>query len=863
MVGDTNTTVSQRNEASSGPVSAGSQTARPESGATIQANNRSYGATATGEPVVSNNSINAHNGPYASGPGSDAAMVGDSNLDIGQDARARGGSASSGSQDIGARNGAIAQVGNSCGDAVTETPCGIATAGGVIVSNTLGSEELPSGAGPIAISDGGTDVSASLIGDADAVFTQSAAATSGDATNGSQTTDVSRGTVQNDNFALNGEATSGPAAAINIGSANVGPSAASSTSASASQVGDASGTLDMSATASSGNAVTGSQTTGATGDSVGALTVQNRSASEDDTAVTGGSTAVNIVFAGSGPTALGGDAHAGMVGDSDFDIAVAADAASGDAKTGSQDTIATGSSVVQNDNDSIRNTAVSGDAQALNFEVGVAGPLSTGGTATLAGDATLLIDATATATSGDAVAGTQTADASDEAIVQDRNITADSYAESGPSAAGNMGVAVAGPVAESGDATQAGDAHVSLIQDADASSGTASVGHQDTTASDDSVVQNSNDTLGGTALSAAACASPLCGGTVTDVGDDPVDPADDTFAPVPGGNIAIIVAGPVSRGQGDASASIAGDTRADLTQVATATSGDATTGGQTTTATGGSTVQNENTSTNDWAGCFDAACEAVAGNAAVVVVGPYAEAAGGFSADATQEGDSDFDGLQTSEAVVGSSTAGSQYTDANDSIVQNRNTSEDALAEAGSATAWTGLGVDPFDVDAGPLVVGASAVAETADADAAQSGDSSLDVSLGAYATSGDAVAGSQLTVLDDGTSQSDNDSLGDTASSGPAEAWVVLVGVVGVDAVDGSVEQVGDNPATIDLVVVGSSGDAIAGSQVIDGSGVTTFTVGGPVLLSLPTGDGSVDSGSDNGLTWRKGTFSGAGIGA
>lgn len=953
MVGNTNTTVEQNNNASSGPVTAGSQVSRPQSGATEQNHNSSYGATATGDPVTSYNTVDAHNGPYASGDGANASMVGDGNLDISQDAQAHGGPATSGSQITDSGSDSIVQNSNNCGDAVSEISCGTATAGGVDVSNVFGDSTdallpVPSGTGPVAYSTSGDAVTSSLVGDADAVITQSATGASGGATNGSQVSDVAGATAQNTNEASNGDATSGPVTAANLGIAFVGPLAAGSAPASASQVGDASGDLDMSATGASGNAVTGSQITGAIGDAAGALTVQNRSASEDDTATTGAANAGSTVYANAGPYAAteDGTASAVLVGDASFDVVTVADALSGDAHSGAQYTDATDESTVQNDNDSLGNTAISGDAcsspiceggnlitigagpvafgigaDATSGQVGDAsaelnadassvsgdavagsqdatasgdsvvqdsnlstgnnatsglafssndilansGPFAAGGTsaanASLVGDSDLELDAGSIASSGDAISGSQVAEASDSAVVQDSNEASYDESISGAALSGNFATVIAGPDAgydvvtdeiTGGSAAQVGDADVQLELTSGAFTGDAVSGVQDSTASDDSVVQNDAVSEFSYAYSGPACAHPACGGEITNEADD--------TAFVPGGNIVTLVGGPSAFGDGTATSSLAGDVHVDYGQSALASTGDAISGSQGTNATGDSVVQNSNDSASDVAGCQTLeGCGAVAGNVTNALVGPNATAAAGFAADAVQSGDVRLSGDQDTVATTGDAAAGSQTSDVNDSTIQANNESFDSVATAGPAVAFSGIGTDPFAGSDEPVVIGASADAVAADASAAQVGDDRLDVGVTVSSSSGDAIAGSQLVDLDGvDAGQVDNTATSSFALSGPAQGFSLLNGNVGPNAVDGDVVLVGDVRFTFNDNVETSTGDSIAGSQLIGNSGTVVILGDGEAstasISSAHNGTTFGSDGSDGGVNWQHG---------
>jgi hypothetical protein len=973
MVGDTNTSIDQNTSARSGPASAGSQVSRPGRGTTEQNFNSSNGATATSGPVDASSAITAHNGPFADGDDAGATMVGDGDLDISQETEGESGPARAGSQFTDTTDAdddtVIANI-NSCGDAATAVDCGEATSGDVVVSNTFGdpADPAPSGTGPVATGDGTT---AAMVGDADAVITMVATATSGDADVGVQDT-RGGGTVLNVNEAATGTATSGPVTSTNVASGFVGPFAASlGGPASSTMVGDASGDLDMTVDADSGDAHAGSQVDAPVGDEAGHRTVLNRSASEDDTAVTGAADAGNDVKAFAGPMsnveAGGEEASARLNGDATFDITVVADATSGDSWAGGQHTRATDDAVVMNDNSSSGGEATSGDACAApdcddpaltggNVVEAVSGPVATSdpGTAAAAqdGDDEVTIDLDADADTDDALVGHQLTTAEDDATVLNVNESIDDTATGGNAISGNDVTGVAGPLAAAGAAdaasVQSGDDTLGITAGALSDTEEAVTGSQVTHATGDAVVANVNSSFGNTSIVSdamagnavaafagpvagsatlvlplavpeagafensaaqdgdneividltaraiagpaysgsqrsdvddgtvlntntaedstsqglAACASPLCLGEL-------IDPDTLTPASVPGGNTVTLVAGPSASGDGNAHAVMNGDATAELDADVLAETGLTATSSQADIVHGDSTVENLNTSSGAFAGCVPVSgtdCRATAGNETEVFVGARAVADAGLSATAAQDGDSTLDagGSLSADAVTGNALAGVQATDVRSgSTVQNDNTATDPQGIAGSATSYNGLGVDPFGLVDNTTIVGASAQAIAADASAALSGDSELDVDMEVSSGSGDALSGVQVTVFHRaGTAQETNDSTADSAESGSALVFNLAAGLVGASAIDATgVAGVGDHTLDLDQLAEGFSDDALSGTQVIDDSGITDFTV--VVISALDAGDDFGSQDADGDFAWSSGGFVGRGHGA
>jgi hypothetical protein len=251
--------------------------------------------------------------------------------------------------------------------------------------------------------------------------------------------------------------------------------------------------------ATSGDAVSGSQKLALTveGDA-SRIRVLAQNASPDAEAVSGDADAGNVIEgqAGGEASGAGADAQAGQIGDNDVVLDQAARARSGDALAGSQDiavrvTGSVGELTVLAGNASEGAMATSGDATALNDAAGIGGPVAStdSGSAQAGqiGDNRVDIGQVASATTGDAIAGSQVIDIQVGGSVGDlgvlaSNMSDDAIAMSGDAVAGNVAEAIGGPSATTLDGTamaaQLGDNDVLVDQVADAVSGLAVAGAQ-------------------------------------------------------------------------------------------------------------------------------------------------------------------------------------------------------------------------------------------------------------------------------------------------------------------------------------------------------------------------------------------------
>jgi hypothetical protein len=852
MVGDTDTTVAQDARAEGAPVSAGSQTTEASGGARVQNSNSSAGAVAVGTPVVAFNSAATHNGPAALGGGASARMVGDGSVNVAQLADAEGGPADAGSQFTRANGPAIVQNVNSCGDAVTANPCGIAVAGPVVSANVLGIPFIaPSGAGPVAVSVLGAPASAALVGDADAILTQGASGVGGAAGVGFQGTVVGGGVVQNANSAARGIAVSGPTVTTNGGFANAGPTSVSvGSSSSASQFGGASGSLDQVSTGGSGDAFSGSQTTESVGDLGGIFTVLNRSASEDDVAVTGLAAAGNLSVANGGPVAVGllAPANARLAGNAGFDVQDEANAVSGDALAGSQSTEALGG-VVANDNRSRLGIAVSGPACASqicgggNTSVTTAGPLAVGVT-TPASAAQFGNDASTSrlrsdARTGLAGAGFQKTQALGGVVATTNDATL-GIGVSGPAIAGNLNVGGSGPAAFGFGTTPAtaglfGNASNEIDGNAIAFSGDALTGGQTTKALGGAVL-DSNRTLGTFAFSGFAAA----------------------------GNALFDQAGPVAFGSGGAFQN--GDARIALRPIALGASGDAVSGVQ---ATNGLTGVSANDNRAALAGAFSAnACASPLcagilldedGNAGLVpggnlgfyVAGPVG---GGLLApgNAFLNGNASIAQGLAAGAISGDAVAGSQI-GSGGLFSANANTAIGVLAGCG----FVPLACDATAGNVGAGVAGPIAFGFDAPAASFQHGNAAIfgDPAQKAFAVGGNSIAGSQI----GGSGQRTNNAFGVAAFATLSTAFNGLAAFPGPIALGagepGFAALAGDAVLGVGQDVGSTSGDAFAGSQVSGGTGLGSLLGSGfggfgglPTGLGGLGGTGGLPAGTDLG---------------
>ncbi len=716
----------------------GDNTANVSQSGTAESGDPVAGAQVTGvvaDDATVQNTNNATNPVAVSG---DADVVNDANVTTGPSASTDDGTAQT--SQVGSNDTAVSQFGAAAtGDAVAGGQItGIVGDGEHVVQNTnnatdafaeSGDAEVVNlglaAAGPTAFSTDGV-AQTGQIGDNDAVLTQSSEAESGDAVASSQVTGIVGGsaTVQNQGSSEDGFAASGDTLALNVGFATAAPNAASifGTSASASQTGDNTADVAQDAQSSTGDALAGSQVTGAVGDQGGFLTVQNQQASDGDFAVSGDAEAVNIGFGLAGPNAFAedGDATVSQIGDNDVAVAQVADGTTGDALAGGQvvGAVGHGDVTVQQQLSAVLPFAVSGSVDTVNFGFALSGPSADSffgdASASQVGDNTAAVAQEITGETGDAVAGGQVTGivATGDVVVQNTANTEVAFAVSGELFADNLAFVEAGPSAiADGDATvsQTGDNAAALAQVIDVASGDAVAGGQVTgvVADGDVTVQNTN--VADFAFSVS--------GEVDAVNDG------------------ILEAGPTAVSFFDtASASQIGDNDASADQVIAADSGDAVAGSQVTgvVAGGEAVVQNTNTSEDTFAFSGDV----FADNLLDANLGPSADADG--VASASQVGDNFLDFGQDVSVGTGDAVAGSQVTGvvAPEATIQVSNNDFGSFALSGNGFA--------NNAAAGSLT--AEAFSATATASASTVGDTGFVASQTLSSDSGDAVAGAQVT---------------------------------------------------------------------------------------------------------------------
>ena len=843
QLGSNTGTVSQSGTAKSGDPVAGSQvTGVVGSNATIQNQNSATAPSAVSGDVAMANTAAVVLGPSATtdAGAAQAAQIGDNRADVTQSFTAQTGDAVAGSQVTGIVGG---------GEHTVQNQNSVDGAGTALSGDLDLVSVVAVVSGPLATSGDG-DAQAGQIGSNDAVITQAVEASTGDAVYGSQVTGIVGGsaTVQQQNAAdgLGAEIGSGDTTVTVLAIVVSGPFAqAVGGDAQASQNGDNTADLLQDVEVASGDAVGGSQVTGAVGDEGGFLVVQNQQASDDfvvdsgDVTVGGGAVVIAGALASStaGLQVPSGDAQASQIGDNDVAIAQDIEIGSGDAVAGSQVTGAVGYSdvTVQNQNSADFNTATSGDVEVDDFAaLVVAGPVASSedgdAQASQFGDNDLSVAQEITITTGDAVAGGQVTGVvatGSEVVIQNQNAGDGNVATSGSILDADLTVGlVAGPVAAApaGDAqaTQFGDNSIVADQSVEISTGDAVAGSQVTgvVAGDhaDITVQNQNSGDGNIAtsgtmfdadLTVIVNAGPLAAGEIS-LHTDPAE-------------LEILAAGD------DAQASQIGDNSIDVAQSVNVGTGDAVAGSQVTGVVAGHgsdiTIQNQNSAADNFA---------TSGNVEEVIVdasigaGPTASAFD--DAQAEQIGDNSVTATQSVEVATGDAVSGSQVTGVvagwgSDVTIQNQNASEFNIATSGSVL----LAENNLDVNAGP-----SATSEEGDAQAQQFGDNDLVFAQEAIVSSGDAVAGSQVTGVVGGNEaviQVQGTDEGSGALSGTVFATNTAGGGLTASAVaplgDADAQQIGDG--TFDGVqdLTFESGDAVAGSQVTGqvGTGGTSAT--------------------------------------
>jgi hypothetical protein len=716
---------------------------------------------------------------------------------------------------------------------------------------TVGVNQSNFNGGPAA--NGVVTGSAQQLGSNRGTVSQSAEAKSGDPVAGGQVTGAvaDNVTVQNQNTAIGSIAVSGGAVALNVNQGTVGPSATAVGPAQVSQVGNNSADIAQSTVVETGDAVAGSQVTGIVGR--GEHTIQNSNTSLLGIAVSGAPIGISVNLANAGPLALSAlIGQAGQVGDNDATLSQSSSVKSGDALGGSQVSgIVGGSATVQNQNSSVGglfglpNVALTSPVIAVNISAGGAGGIATGliaAQASQTGDNTVDAVQQLEAETGDAVAGSQVTGAVGDQggflVVQNQQASLGDIAISGDVAVAiNVSIIGGGPRAFAGgfaNVSQNGSNDVAASQVTEVGSGDALAGSQVTGAvgHSDVTVQNSNIGIAGIALS---------GGVGT---------------ALPVVNVSVVASGPTALALGFASASQFGDNSAAVSKRLVAESGDAVAGGQVTgVVASGSTVTIANSNTGLGNIALSGAVAVI--NVDAVFVGPVAAAL--VAAQTSQTGDNTAAISTEVTAASGDAVAGSQVTGVvagpgSDVTVMNQNIGILNFAVSGG-TAVLNLSIGPR--------VGPTAAA-LGFATVSQMGDNSAAIATSVEASSGDAVAGSQVTGVVTGAGsdvriQNSNTSLLNFAFSGGVTAlnvsgFLVPVGVGPTAAalLFASASQTGDNALAFSQDLSVASGDAVAGSQVSGVVGVRNaqIQVQNSNLLSLGLSGGVAGLNIANGTT-------------
>lgn len=340
--GDNQIGVSQESIASSGDALSGSQRFRlhvdgDAGDVRINAQNSAPGAFANSDDASADNSVTGNAGGSASGDsGAQAGQIGDNDVNIDQDARARSGDALAGSQQIEVDvNGSVRDLAVLAQNASSGA---VATSGDAFAGN-----DATGVAGPGATSQDGPAL-AGQIGDNHVDIGQSAAASTGDAIAGSQVIDiVVTGSVGDlavlaDNNSDGAQARSGDALAVNSAAAVAGPVAGSTDGdAMSSQFGDNFVTVGQAAQATSGRAIAGSQVISVTvGGVIANAAIQPINASQGASAVSGSATADNLAGGSLGPIATAGSiGQAQQAGNNELTVDQWVLPSTGDAVSGS------------------------------------------------------------------------------------------------------------------------------------------------------------------------------------------------------------------------------------------------------------------------------------------------------------------------------------------------------------------------------------------------------------------------------------------------------------------------------------------------------------------------------------------------
>jgi hypothetical protein len=577
----------------------------------------------------------------------------------------------------------------------------------------------------------------------------------------------------------------------------------------------------------------------------GETTIQGSNSSTDASSDTGDATGENNSSFGAGPTATGSTgASSQQLGHNSAALKQSASAKSGDPVAGAQVTGAVADNVtVQNQNSAVNPSAFSGEADVENeAEDFFAGPVATTDTGTAQasqlGSNDLDVSQDAIAETGDAVAGSQVTgivgDGEHTVSVQNSAVCdEETCAESGEAEVENeFEDATVGPFAatdgtETAQTAQVGDNDAVISQTSEANSGDALFGSEVIgIVGGSATVQGSN--------------SSTC-----DIGDECAESGHSETE----NEVEAVTIGPsATSAAGTAQTMQTGDNAADISQDTSVSSGDALSGSQVLGAVGDDdgflTEQLQQASDGD-----EVEAEEARGQNSVedTVVGPFADA--DAQANASQMGDNDAVIDQRLASDSGDALAGSQVVGAVGFGTVTGQNSNSALSPFAITADDDGRAVDQFnkieDSAVGPLATSA-----TAGASVAQTGDNSAAASQDIAASTGDAVAGGQITGVvaggSDVTIQNQQAVEDAEATSGDLpdlenEFDDFAVGPT-ADAVETAMAiQNGDNAFDGSQAIAADTGDAVAAGQVF---GVVTGDSG---TVTVSGSNACIDADGDD----------------
>lgn len=625
---------------------------------------------------------------------------------------------------------------------------------------------------------------------------------SGDAVSGGQVVGaVSSGDVRvmASNSALATLGVSGGALGGNGGTALAGPASAGALSAQSQQTGRNTTAHVQATDVSTGDALSGAQTVGAVAD--GDVTVSAQNSAILTLGISGVALGGNAGFAFAGPFALSGlNANTSQLGDNVSTFTQVVSTATGDAVSGGQvvGAVSGGDVTIQAQSNALLVAAVSLPSAGLNVGASQSGSLALaliGGSSSQTGNNGATYNQTVNATTGDAVAGAQVAGAvaDGDVTVSASNSAIGTVAITSPSAGANVGVANAGPVV------------LAALLNANAQQ-----------SGNNTVVQNQAVNVAtGDAVSGSEVIGAVSGGDVRIMSQNgslgTLSIASSSF----GFNFGLPTAGPAAVNLLSANVSQFGNNVTILGQTVNSTSGDAVSGSQITGAVADDDVTIMGS--NSAVAAFSVGLVPSVGiNAGAAFSGPRALA--GVIGSTSQFGDNrqkidQLVNVATGDAVAGSQVAGVVAN--GDVTVSNQNSSIGTLALSRSA-----IGLNGALSFAGPIATGALA------AQAQQAGDNSLDYTQNVAVTTGDAIAGSQVTGVVGAVNanvQVGNSDLLSFAFSGIPAGFNASGGALtptALSIVSARVQTSGDSALTGQQDLISHGGDAVSGGQINGGVG-------------------------------------------